>query len=292
MRRTFLFLPGNSPKMLLNGAWLPSDCLIFDLEDAVSPDEKDAARILVRNAVSAVNYGKREIVIRINSLDTPYWEDDLKAVLPLKPAMVLLPKVDGSAAVDTLDRKMSEIEEGLGISPGTTKIGAQIETAAGVEKAYEIGSVNERITALFLGAEDLTADLRSARTKEGAEIAYARGRLVNAARACGIEVYDTPFTDMNDLDGLEKDALLARKLGFSGKLVISPRHLDAVNAVFSPSEEEIQYARDVFQAIEEGKKLGKGAVSLRGKMIDAPVVKRAERILQMAADMGEGASET
>lgn len=291
MRRTFLFLPGNSPKMLLNGAWLSSDSLIFDLEDAVPPDEKDAARILVRNAVSSVNYGKREIVIRINSLETPYWQDDLETVLPLKPAMILLPKADGKQAVETLDSRMSEIEDRLGNCRGTTKIGAQIETAVGVERAYEIGSANDRITALFLGAEDLTADLRSARTKAGAEIAYARGRLVNAARACDIEVYDTPFTDVNDLEGLEKDALFARELGFSGKLVISPRHLDIVNTVFSPSREEIQYAKDVFEAIKEGKKLGKGAVSLRGKMIDAPVVKRAERILQMAADMGEEASE-
>ena len=287
MRRSFLFLPGNSPKMLMNGAWLRSDGLIFDLEDAVAPTEKDAARIMVRSAINTVNYGSHELVVRINSLDTPYWEADLEEILPLKPSMILLPKVDGKRTIQILDKKMVEIEDREQIPRGTTKIGALIETALGVEMAYEIASAAERMNALFLGAEDLTADLRSTRTKAGMEIAYARGRLVNAARACDIDVFDTPYTDVDDLDGLEKDAAFAREMGFSGKLVISPRHVDTVNAIFSPSDVEVQYAKDVFEALEEGKKQGRGAVSLRGKMIDAPVVKRAERILQMVAEMEE-----
>ena len=289
MTRSFLFLPGNRPKMLLNGAWLQADALIFDLEDAVSPEEKDAARILVCHGLSAVDYGSRQIVIRINALETPYWEEDLEGVLPLKPAMVLLPKADGMEAVKTLENKMEEIEGRMGIPKGTTKIGALIETAMGVEKAYEIGSASSRVAALFLGAEDLTADLGCVRTKEGAEISYARGRLVNAAGACAIEAFDTPFTDIEDTEGLERDARLAREMGFSGKLVISPRHIEKVNEIFRPGREEISYAREVFSAIEEGKRAGKGAVALRGKMIDAPVVKRAERILQMAAEIGEEA---
>ena len=288
MKRSLLFLPGNSPKMLINGQWIPSDCLIFDLEDAVAPTEKDSARILVRAAITTVNYGEHTLIVRINSLDTPFWESDLNEILPLKPAMILLPKVDGKQAIQILDRKMEQIEDQYGIERGTTKIGALIETALGVEKAYEIASAAERVKALFLGAEDLTADLRSTRTKAGAEIAYARGRLVNAARACDIEVFDTPFTDVEDLDGLEKDVALAREMGFSGKLVISPRHIDIVTKIFSPSEAEVQYARDVFQALEEGKKQGQGVISLRGKMIDAPVMKRAEYILQMVAQIEEG----
>lgn len=287
MRRSFLFLPGNNPKMLMNGQWLRSDCLIFDLEDAVAPAEKDAARIMVRAAISAVNYGDHTMIVRINSLDTPYWEEDLEEILPLKPAMILLPKVDGKQKIQTLDAKMEQIEDLYGIEHSTTKIGALIETALGVEMAYEIASAAERVEALFLGAEDLTADLRSTRTKVGAEIAYARGRLVNAARACDVEVFDTPFTDVDDLDGLEKDVALAREMGFSGKLVISPRHIDTVNDIFSPSDAEVQYARDVFHALEEGKRRGQGVVSLRGKMIDAPVVRRAKQILQMVAQMEE-----
>ena len=138
---------------------------------------------------------------------------------------------------------------------------------------------------LLLGAEDLSADLRCKRTKEGSEILYARGRLVCAARAAGIEVYDTPFTDVQDLDGLEQDAQFAKGLGFSGKACISPAHVDTVNRVFSPTPADIQYAKDVFAVIAEAKRLGKGAISLRGKMIDAPIVQRARLVLEAASEI-------
>ena len=140
--------------------------------------------------------------------------------------------------------------------------------------------------ALFLGAEDLSADLRARRTKEGREIAYSRGRILHAARAAGVDAYDTPFTDVNDDEGMEADAALARDLGFTGKAAISPRHIEAINRAFSPSEKEIEYAREVLEAIEEGRRQGKGAVSLHGKMIDKPIVDRAKRVLEMAEALG------
>ena len=178
-----------------------------------------------------------------------------------------------------------------GIPVGTVKILALIETAAGVEHAYDIACASKRMTGVFLGAEDLTADLRCARTKEGGEIAYARGRLVCAARAAGIDAYDCPFTDVEDSEGLEKDTRLAKSLGFSGKAAINPRQVDCINQVFSPTAAEIEYAKEVFKAIEEGKKQGKGAVSLRGKMIDAPIVSRAATVLDMAEKLGGGIPE-
>ena len=166
-----------------------------------------------------------------------------------------------------------------------SRILALLETALGVENAYAIAAASPRMMGLFLGAEDLTADLRCRRTKESGEILYARGRLVCAARAAGIEVYDTPFTDVRDLEGLEVDAAFAKGLGFSGKACISPAHIATVNRVFSPSQAEIDYARDVFAAIEEAKRQGKGAISLRGKMIDAPIVQRARLVLEAAAEI-------
>jgi len=150
-----------------------------------------------------------------------------------------------------------------------------------VEKAYEIASSDVRVAGLFLGGEDFTADMHCKRTKEGQEIFYARTRLVCAARACGIEAYDTPFTDVEDMEGLRKDTEFAKSLGFAGKAVISPRHVDIVNEVFSPTEAEIEYAHDVMDAIEDGKRQGKGVISLRGKMVDAPIVKRAQQVLEM-----------
>lgn len=282
MRRTMLFLPGNNPNMIGNGGLLGANSLIFDLEDAVSPDEKDAARELLKNALALLSFGKCERIIRINGLDTPYWEADLRAVLPLGPEVILPPKVSGADYIRRLDEKLTALEQEFGIQNQQTKVIALLETAIGIENAYAIAT-SPRVIALFLGAEDLSADLRCARTTEGEEIRYARGRVVCAARAAGIEVYDTPFTDVRDLEGLEKDAVFAKNLGFTGKACISPAHVAAVNRIFSPSLKEIDYAREVFDAIAEAKRRGKGAISLRGKMIDAPIVQRARLVLEAAS---------
>lgn len=291
MRRSMLFLPGNSPKMLLNGETLGADSVIFDLEDAVAPDEKDAARILVRNVLKALPYSDSEIIVRINDLSTPFWQDDLKEMVPLCPSVILPTKVSNGADIRTLDRFITEEEMKNGIVPGTIKLMPLIETAIGVENAFEIAEASPRLCALYLGAEDLSASLHCKRSKEGNEIFYSRCRLVCAARAAGIEVYDTPFTAVEDLEGLAKDALFAKSLGFTGKAVINPRHIAVVNRVFSPTDADIQYAEEVLAAYEEGKKSGKGAVSLRGKMIDAPIVLRAHQTLEMAGKLKGGAAK-
>ena len=285
MRRTMLFLPGNNPNMKMNGGLLAADSIIFDLEDAVAPDQKDAARDLVKQALTALDFGRCERIIRINALDTPYWETDLEEMIPLRPAMIMPTKVSGAEYIRKLDQRMSEIEAANGLPVGEIRLIPLLETTLGIENAYGIATASPRMEALYLGAEDLTADLRCGRTKEGAEIAYARGRLVCAARAAGIEAYDTPFTDVEDMEGLEADARLAKGLGYTGKAVISPRHVDCVNRVFSPSPQEIAYARDVFEAIRQAKEQGKGAISLRGKMIDAPIVQRARLVLEAASEI-------
>ena len=291
MRRSMLFLPGNNPNMLINGNCLGADAVIFDLEDAVSPDEKDAARILVRNTMRYMDFRGCEIIVRINSIDTPYWRKDIDAILPYKPGLILLPKTGSAADVLAADRYIAQVEEQLGMAQGTVGLMPLIETAMGVENAFAIASATDRVKALFLGAEDLTADLQCKRTKEGREIEYARTRLVMAARAAGVDVYDTPFTDVNDDEGIEIDANLAKSLGFSGKASISPRHVDVINRVFSPTAAEIDYAYEVMEAIELAKKQGKGAIALRGKMIDAPIVTRAQRTIAMAQALGLGRRE-
>ncbi|MBR6708761.1 MAG: CoA ester lyase [Clostridia bacterium] len=281
-----LFLPGNNPNMLINASCLGADAVIFDLEDAVSPAEKDAARILVRNTMRYMDFAGCEVIVRINSVDTPYWQADLDAVLPEKPNLILLPKTGCAEDARMVDAYMAELEGKLGIASETVGLMPLIETALGVENAYQIASACPRVRALFLGAEDLTADLQCKRTKEGREIEYARTRLVVAARAAGIDVYDTPFTDVNDDEGIEVDAALAKALGFTGKASISPRHVEVINRIFSPTQAEIDYAYEVMDAIALAKAQGKGAISLRGKMIDAPIVARAERTIAMAAALG------
>ena len=288
MRRSMLFLPGNNPNMLINGNCLGADAVIFDLEDAVSPAEKDAARILVRNTMRYMDFGGCGRIVRINSIDTPYWRKDLDQIMPYKPDMILLPKSGSAADVLAADEYMTELEEKLGFAANTVGLMPLIETAMGVENSFAIASSTKRIRALFLGAEDLTADLRCKRTKEGREIEYARTRLVVAARAANIDVFDTPFTDVNDDEGIVVDAELAKALGFSGKASISPRHVEVINRVFSPTMAEIDYAYEVIEAIRIAKEQGKGAIALRGKMIDAPIVARAERTISMAVEMGLG----
>ncbi len=286
MYRSLLFLPGNNPNMLINGNCLGADGVIFDLEDAVSPSEKDAARILVRNTLRHMDFGSCKRIVRINGTDTDCWQADLDAVLPEKPDLILLPKTSTINDVLQADTYMSSLEETLGFSKNTIGLLALIETALGVETAFQIATCSSRIRGLFLGAEDLTADLQCKRTKQGREIEYARARLVMAARAAGVEVYDTPFTDVNDDEGILEDALVAKGFGFSGKACISPRHIGTVNQVFSPSQEEIDYAYEVLDAIALAKEQGKGAIALRGKMIDAPIVARAKKTIETAEALG------
>ena len=286
MRRSMLFLPGNTPNMIINGDALGADCIILDLEDAVSPDEKDSARLLVRSAMKNMGFRGVEITVRINSIDTEYWRDDLEAIIPLKPDFIMPPKSGCAEDIKKIDAYITGIEEKCGMDKGGVKLIPLIETALGVENASNIATASKRVAALFLGGEDLTADLRCKRTKSGNEINYARTRLVCAARAAGIDVYDTPFTDVNDDEGIIADAEYAKSLGFSGKAAIAPRHVRAINEVFSPSLKDIRYAQDVFEAIRLGKEQGKGAVSLRGKMIDKPIVERARQTLEAAKQLG------
>jgi citrate lyase subunit beta/citryl-CoA lyase len=286
MRRSMLFVPGNSPAMLLNADIHGADALIFDLEDAITPAEKDAARVLVRNAVQALGYGGCEIIIRINPLDGIYIKQDIEAMVPLRPALLMPVKVASAEEVEQISAMVAAAEIANGMAPGSVGLIPLLETASGIEHAYEIARSDTRVKAILLGAEDLTGDLQAIRSKQGDEILYARGRVVIAARAAGIDAYDTPFTDVNDEEGLEKDARFARSMGFTGKAVISPRHVAAVNAVFSPSQEEIVYARQVMAAIREGERLGKGAVSLNGRMVDKPIVDRAGHVLDAARALG------
>jgi citrate lyase subunit beta/citryl-CoA lyase len=277
--------------MIINGDALGADCIILDLEDAVSPDEKDSARLLVRSAIERMGFDGVEITVRINSIDTDYWKDDLEAIVPLSPDLIMPPKASCAEDILKVDAYISEIEERRGMEKGRVRLIPLIETALGVENAYAIASACPRVAAIFLGGEDLTADLRCKRTKAGNEIDYARKRLVVAARAAGVDVYDTPFTDVNDDEGIVTDAEYAKSLGFTGKSAIAPRHVKVINEVFSPTLKDIQYAKMVFEAIRIGKEQGKGAVSLLGKMIDKPIVERARQTLEAARALGLGGED-
>lgn len=280
-RRTMLFIPGNNPSMILNGHVFGSDSVIYDLEDAVSPAEKDSARILVRNILAKGKFDNIEKVIRINALNTEFWKEDLDEILPVGIDVILVPKTECKEDIHKVEKYINELGKRLDINVDNVLIMPLIETALGVENSFEIAKASEKLTGLFLGAEDLTSDIGAKRTKKGDEILYSRSRLVIAAKAAGVEVIDTPFTDVNDDEGLVVDAKFAKALGFTGKSLISPRHIDAVNKVFTPSLEDYEYAKRVLYTIEKAEKEGKGVVALDGKMIDAPIVNRAKGVIDM-----------
>lgn len=288
MIRSMLFLPGNSPKMLEKGPFLRADALVFDLEDAVAPDQKDAARILLKYTLGATDFGKAKKVVRINSVDSnKFWMQDLDAIIPTKPFAILLPKVERPEDIKLVSSYMEQLEQLHEIEPQSIRLIILLETCLGIERAYELAASDSRIWGIQLGAEDLTADMQAARTNRGDEILYARMRVVNAARAARIEVYDSPFTDMSDTAGFEADVSLAKRFGFSGKTAINPRHVAFINRCFLPTRDEINYAHAVLDAIAQAKAEGRGAIALKGKMIDRPVVLRAEIVIAAEEEFKE-----
>ena len=292
MIRSMLFVPGNSPAMLQNADIHGADALILDLEDAVALKEKDSARALVKHAIKTLQFSGLPLIIRLNPLDSPFWEEDLLVMVPLGPAYLMPTKVSGPGDIARISARVAEIEEQQGLSSGGVGLIPLIESALGVEQAFQIAASDPRVKGMLLGAEDLAHDLGAARSKAGNEIFYARGRMVMAARACGLSVYDTPFTDVDDEAGLEADAAFARGLGFDGKAAISPRHIPAINQAFSPTLSEIAQAKEVMAAIQKAEAAGLGVVSLHGKMVDKPVVERAKKVLEAARKLGlEGEDE-
>lgn len=282
LRRTMLFMPGNNPGMLQNGGVFGADALILDLEDAVAPQEKDAARLLVSQALQTVDYATSEKVVRINPLDT-FAAEDIKAIVPCRPDALLVPKVEKPEDIIEVVRMAAAAEQ-----PGQppVKLIALLETPAGIAEAYRIAKADARVVALAFGAEDYTAALGAKRTKEGTEIFSARSIVVNSAAAAGIQSIDTPFTDVNDREGLLEDTELAKQLGFKGKLAINPRQIDDIHKVFNPTDKDIDWAQRVIKSIRKAEAEGSGVASLDGKMVDAPIVARAERILYLARLLG------
>jgi citrate lyase subunit beta/citryl-CoA lyase len=286
LRRSLLYVPGNMPGMLQNIPVFEADVVLIDLEDAVPLAEKDGARILTCSFLKTVRERRQEIYVRINALDTKYALDDLREVLPAVPDGIRLPKADSPEVVEHLDTLLTEYEEKLRLPIGWFKILPSIESAIGVLNCVQTAAASKRIVALAFGAEDYTASLEIHRTKTGEELFHARTRIVWAAKAAGLQAIDSVFSDVNDMDGLRRETELVKSLGFTGKSLVNPRQIPVVHDVFRPKSEEIEAALEVLEAIKRAREMGTGVISLRGRMVDAPVVKRAARILKTAAAFG------
>ncbi len=284
LRRSRLYLPGNEPKFMINAGLHKPDGVILDLEDSVHPNEKDAARILVRNALRQIDFMGAERMVRINQGDRGL--EDLRFVVPHNVHIILIPKCESAEQVKRVDERIDEICKNLGIERRIYLMPI-IESALGAIRAYEIAVSSPNNVALTIGLEDYTADIGTTRTPEGRESFWARSQIVNAARAAGIQPIDTVFSDVRDMEGLRQSVLEAKSLGFEGKGCIHPRQIAVIHEAFAPSDEEIEKAKKIVLAFEEAEQKGLGVVSLGSKMIDPPVVKRALHTINAAIAAGK-----
>jgi citrate lyase subunit beta/citryl-CoA lyase len=275
-RITRLYLPGNTPKLFLNAGIHKPNGIILDLEDSVAPDKKDEARYLVRNALRSVDFMGAERMVRINQGERGL--KDLEFVVPHYVNLILIPKVETPEQVLAVEEKIKSIPREYDWDIWYMPI---IESALGIENAYQIATASPNVVAMAIGLEDLTADLGVQRTPEGWETFYQRTRLVNAAKAAGIQPIDSVFSDVQDMDGLRKFVKQSKSLGFEGMGVIHPRQIPVIHEAFMPSDEEIEKAQRIVDAFNEAKEKGLGVVALGNKMIDPPVVKRAFNTLKL-----------
>ena len=286
LKRTGLYASGCSPVNMIQAVFYNEDMLVYDLEDSVPASEKDAARLLIYQMMKYHRPRNKYVAIRINALYSEYFEEDLQAVVRANPDAIRLPKIEYAKEVQSISQRIAQIEDQVGLEVGKIDLICNIESYMGIINAQEIASADPRVVALTVSAEDLTASMKAQRTKKGLEVFYARNAVLLACRAAGIDAIDVVFSDINHEEGLREDTALAKNLGFDGKTVVHPRQIDVVNSFFTPSQKEINYALRVLDAVEQGKQLGKGAVTLDGSMIDKPIEMRARTTLAQAEAAG------
>ena len=280
-----MFIPGNNPGMMQDAFIYAPDAIMLDLEDSVTMAEKDAARLLVYNALKTIDYGNIEMVVRINPLNTPYGKKDIEAVVKAGVHVVRMPKTETADEVREVEHEIERVEQEIGCL-GRTQIMAAIESALGIVNAYEIAVASKRMMGIALGAEDYCANLKTQRTPGGDELRLARETIVVAARAAGIDALDTVYSNLDDMETFRKEVEFIKTLGFDGKSIINPRQIDIVNEVFAPKEKDINKALTILAAIKEAEKRGSGVIAVNGKMVDRPVVIRAQRTIDLAIASG------
>lgn len=282
LRRSMLFVPGSNAAMISNTFIYKPDAIMFDLEDAVALKEKDSARILVAHALQHPLYQEIETVVRVNPLDSEFGLADLNAVVRAGVDVVRMPKTETAQDVIDMDREITEIEKACGREVGSTKMLAAIESPLGITQANQIAMASKRLIGIALGAEDYVRNLKTERSTEGIELLFARCSILQAARAAGIQAFDTVYSNANNEEGFLAEAALIKQLGFDGKSLINPRQIELLHNLFAPTQKDVDQARRIIDAAEEAERNGLGVVSLNGKMIDAPIIDRAKLVLERA----------
>ncbi len=283
IRRSRLYVPGSEPKYFINAALHGADGVILDLEDSVHPSEKDASRLLVRNALRGIDFQGCERIVRMNQL--PLGHEDMEEIVPESPDLILIPKVENPGQVAEVSARIAEIQAEYGITRPIWLMPI-LESALGIENAFAIAQASDQIVALTIGLEDYTADLGVVKTPGGTESLYARQRVVNAAHAAGVQAIDSVFGDVGDMDGLRAWGLNSRAMGFEGMGCVHPLQIAVIHEAFAPTAAEVEKARRIVAAYDEAQAKGLGVVSLGSKMIDPPVVQRALKLMERARAMG------
>lgn len=285
LRRTMMFIPGANAGMLRDAPLYGADSIMFDLEDSVSLKEKDTSRALVHFALKTFDYSSVETVVRINGLDT-CGALDIEAVVTAGVNVVRLPKTETAQDIIDVEKEIERVEREYGIPVGRTRMMAAIESAEGVLNARDIAKASDRLIGIALGAEDYVTNMKTRRYPDGQELFFARSMILHAARAAGIAAIDTVYSDVNNTEGFQAEVSHIKQLGFDGKSVINPRQIPLVNDIYTPTEKEIDNAKQVIWAIREAESKGSGVISLNGKMVDKPIVERAERVIMLAKAAG------
>lgn len=286
-RRALLYMPGDDMRKIQKATTLGVDCICMDMEDGVALNRKAEARQTIAQALQSLNFGAAERLARINAIGSGFESDDLAVVLPARPDGIVIPKVEYAEQIQWVSQMIAGYEELYGWSKESICLLAVVESARGVVNLPQIASADPRLQAIIFGAEDFAGDIGATRTREGWEVFYARSAVVTYAAAYDLQAIDMVYIDFQDIEGLRREAEQGARMAFSGKQIIHPNQVAPVQEAFTPSDEAIAYALRVQQAFEEHQKAGKGAFALDGKMIDAPIMKSAQRVLAMARAAGK-----
>lgn len=286
LRRTMMFLNAQKPTLLKDPFIYGLDSLIFDLEDAVAPEEKDAARFVLAHALKKVDYHNCEKVVRINGIDTPYWKEDIRCAVFAGCDSIRIPKTESAEGVKEVEAEIIKAEQEAGVELGSTLLMAAIESALGVLNLQEICGASPRLFGVALSAGDYTKDLHTVITGTGVELNGARQQMIITARAMNVQCFDTVYTDLDDMDGLRKETQLIHDMGFDGKSIINPRQIPIVHSVYTPSRKDIIFADKVVKEIDEKRAQGIGVFTVDGKMIDVAFYDGAKRTIALAKAAG------
>lgn len=286
LRRTMMFLNCQKPGLIKDPYVYKPDSIMLDLEDAVAESEKDAARYSLYHALKEIDYRGVERVVRINGLDTPHWQEDVRVCVAGGADVIRIPKTECAEDVRTIERAVEQAEQEFGREPGSMLVMAAIESAMGVMKALEICQSSDRLIGIALSGGDYTKDLQTTITGTGVELAGARQQLIIAARAAKVQCFDTVFTNLDDMDGFREEVKMIKMMGFDGKSIVNPRQIAVVHEAFTPSPQEILFSEKVVREIDEKKAMGIGVFTVDGKMIDIAFYDGAKRVIELAKASG------